>query len=154
MAGLVPAIHVFPRGGESPAFARTGASTPVDSSRFGFDFVPAHAEHRRMERLNHAHTVAAALVQLESAGLDRAKLCVKVDALVNAYLARFIVSAKQTAAMRKILGDEFLSQAPLTELSYRIWRRIMHQDTDLPEPVLRVASDQLLPDVDFGSRAA
>lgn len=107
-----------------------------------------------MERLNHTRTVAAALVQLQAAGLDRARLCVRVDALVNAYLVRFIVSAKQMAAMRKILGDEFLASAPLTELSYRMWRRIMLQDTDLPEPVLRVASDELLPDVDFTSRAA
>ena len=67
----------------------------------------------------------------------------------NAYLAGFIVSAKQTTAMRKILGDEFLAAAPLTELSYRIWRRIMREDTDLPEPVLHVASDQLLPELDF-----
>ena len=102
-----------------------------------------------MERLNHTRTVAAALVQLQAAGLDRARLCVKVDALVNAHLVSFIVSARQTQAMRKILGDEFLSLAPLTELSYRMWRRIMLQDTDLPEPVLRVASDMLLPDVDF-----
>jgi hypothetical protein len=35
-----------------------------------------------------------------------------------------------------------------------MWRRIMLQDTDLPEPVLRVESDRLLPDVDFGSQAA
>ncbi len=107
-----------------------------------------------MERLNHTRTVAAALVQLQAAGLDRARLCVRVDALVNAHLASFIVSARQTQAMRKILGDEFLSLAPLTELSYRMWRRIMLQDTDLPEPVLRVESDRLLPDVDFGSQAA
>jgi hypothetical protein len=102
-----------------------------------------------MERLDHTRTVAAALVQLEASGFDRARLCVDVDKLVNAYLAGFIVSAKQTTAMRKILGDEFLAAAPLTELSYRIWRRIMREDTDLPEPVLHVASDQLLPDVDF-----
>jgi hypothetical protein len=128
--------------------------TPVDFPRFHFDTAPSRAEHRNMERLNHTRTVAAALVQLQAAGLDRARLCVRVDALVNAHLASFIVSARQTQAMRKILGDEFLSLAPLTELSYRMWRRIMHQDTDLPEPVLHVASDQLLPDVDFGSRAA
>jgi hypothetical protein len=30
----------------------------------------------------------------------------------------------------------------------------MLQDTDLPEPVLRVTSDELLPDVDFDSQAA
>jgi hypothetical protein len=112
------------------------------------------AEHRMMERLDHTRTVAAALVQLEGSGFDRARLCVDVDKLVNAYLAGFIVSAKQTTAMRKILGDEFLAAAPLTELSYRIWRRIMREDTDLPEPVLHVASDQLLPELDFSSRPA
>jgi hypothetical protein len=107
-----------------------------------------------MERLDHTRTIAAALAQLEASGLDRALLCVKVDKLVNGYLAGFIVSARQTTAMRKILGDEFLAAAPLTELSYRIWRRIMREDTDLPEPVLHVASDQLLPDLDFSSRPA
>jgi hypothetical protein len=126
----------------------------VDFAPIGFDFAVSRAEHRQMERLNQTHIVAAALVQLGAAGLDRGRLCVKVDALVNAHLASFIISARQTAAMRKILGDEFLAAAPLNELSYRIWRRIMHQDTDLPEPVLRVTSDQLLPDVDFGSQAA
>jgi hypothetical protein len=126
----------------------------VDFAPIRFDFAGSRAEHRNMERLNHTRTVAAALVQLQAAGLDRARLCVRVDALVNAYLVSFIVSAKQMAAMRKILGDEFLASAPLTELSYRMWRRIMLQDTDLPEPVLRVASDELLPDVDFTSRAA
>ncbi|MGA9008553.1 MAG: hypothetical protein WBE48_25280 [Xanthobacteraceae bacterium] len=126
----------------------------MDFAPIRFDFAGSRAEHRNMERLNHTRTVAAALVQLQAAGLDRARLCVRVDALVNAYLVSFIVSAKQMAAMRKILGDEFLASAPLTELSYRMWRRIMLQDTDLPEPVLRVASDELLPDVDFTSRAA
>ncbi|HTC39083.1 MAG TPA: hypothetical protein VK693_09035 [Steroidobacteraceae bacterium] len=126
----------------------------MDFASIRFDFAVSRAEHRNMERLNHTRTVAAALVQLQAAGLDRARLCVRVDALVNAHLASFIVSARQTQAMRKILGDEFLSLAPLTELSYRMWRRIMLQDTDLPEPVLRVESDRLLPDVDFGSQAA
>jgi hypothetical protein len=107
-----------------------------------------------MERLDHTRTVAAALVQLEASGFDRACLSGKVDALVDAYLVSFNVSAKQTAAMRKILADEFLSLAPFTELSYRIWRRIMRDDTDLPEPVLRVASDLLLPELDFTPPAA
>jgi hypothetical protein len=102
-----------------------------------------------MERLDHTRTVAAALVQLEASGFDRACLSGKVDTLVDGYLVSFNVSAKQTAAMRKILADEFLSLAPFTEQSYRIWRRIMRDDTDLPEPVLRVASGSLLPDVDF-----
>ncbi len=64
----------------------------------------------------------------------------------------FNTSARQTAAMRKILADEFLAAAPFTELSYRVWRRIMRDDTDLPEP-LRVTSDLLLPDVDFAPPA-
>ncbi len=112
-----------------------------------------------MERLDHTRTVAAALVQLgnaanESASTDHAGLSNKVDALVDAYLVSFASSARQTAAMRKVLADEFLNVAPFTELSYRIWRRIMREDTDLPEPLLRVASALLLPDLDFGSRAA
>ena len=112
-----------------------------------------------MERLNHTRTVAAALVQLgeaftESVSTDHAGLSGRVDALVDAYLVSFASSARHTAAMRKILADEFLGLAPFTELSYRIWRRIMREDADLPEPVLRVASELLLPDLDFGARAA
>jgi hypothetical protein len=114
-----------------------------------FDSAASRAEHDKVERLDHTRTVAAALVQLEASSFDRACLSGKVDTLVDGYLVSFNVSAKQTAAMRKILADEFLSLAPFTELSYRIWRRIMREDTDLPEPVLRVASDMLLPDVDF-----
>jgi hypothetical protein len=101
-----------------------------------------------MERLDHTRTVAAALVHLGEAGLSDAGLSHKVDALVDAHLVTFTTSVRQTAAMRKILGDEFLSLAPFTELSYRIWRRIMREDTDLPEP-LRVASDMLLPELEF-----
>lgn len=105
-----------------------------------------------MERVDHTRTVAAALVQLQATGLDRAGLSGKVDRLVDAYLVSFNVSAMQTTAMRKILADEFLATAPFTEISYRIWRRIMREEAETPEPVLRVASDQLLPDLDFSSR--
>ena len=99
-----------------------------------------------MERLDHTRTVAAALVHLgdagpEGAGKDRTGLSGKVDKLVDGYLVSFNISALQTTAMRKILADEFLATAPFTELSYRIWRRIMREDTETPEPVLRVASD-------------
>lgn len=112
-----------------------------------------------MERLDHTRTVAAALVQLsdtgaDHAGADHTVLTHKVDKLVDAYLVSFASSAKQTTAMRKILADEFLGLAPFTELSYRIWRRIMREDAEAPEPVLHVASDLLLPDLDFGSKAA
>ena len=107
-----------------------------------------------MERLNHTRTVAAALVQLSDAGADHAGLSGRVDALVDAYLVSFASSARHTAEMRKVLADEFLGLAPFTELSYRIWRRILREDTDLPEPVLRVASELLLPDLDFVPRAA
>jgi len=98
-----------------------------------------------MERLDHTGTVASALLRLADTGLDRVGmdrvvLSRKVDALVDAYLVSFNVSAKQTAAMRKILADEFLATAPFNEQSYRIWRRIMHEDAETPEPVLRVAS--------------
>lgn len=114
-----------------------------------------------MEQLDHTRTVAAALVHLgdpgsgkdhaskDHTGTDHACLSRKVDALVDAYLVSFNTSARQTTAMRKILADEFLKLAPFTELSYRIWRRIQREDTDAPEPPLRVASDVLLPDVDF-----
>ena len=105
-----------------------------------------------MERLDHMQTVVAALVHIGDAGADAAGLSGKVDKLVDGYLVSFNVSAMQTTAMRKILADEFLATAPFTELSYRIWRRIMREDAETPEPVLRVASDQLLPDLDFSAR--
>jgi len=119
-----------------------------------FDSAPLRAEHIAMERLDHTRTVVAALVHLGDAGidhmrLDRTGLSRKVDALVDAYLVSFSSSARQTTAMRKILADEFLATAPFTELSYRIWRRIMREDTDAPEPPLRVSSDLLLPELDF-----
>jgi hypothetical protein len=85
-----------------------------------------------MERLDHTRTVAAALVHLGEAGSGDAGLSHKVDALVDAYLVTFSASARQTAAMRKILADEFLGR----------------EDADLPEP-LRVASDLLLPELEF-----
>jgi hypothetical protein len=112
-----------------------------------------------MERVDQTRTVVSALVHLGDTGsgkmgLDSAALSRKVDALVDAYLVSFNTSAKQTLARRKILADEFLSVAPFTELSYRIWRRIMREDTDAPEPPLRVASDLLLPDLDFVPKAA
>jgi len=110
-----------------------------------------------MERLDHMQTVVAALLHLgdagpDCAGKDHAGLSGKVDKLVDGYLVSFNVSAMQTTAMRKILADEFLATAPFTELSYRIWRRIMREDAETPEPVLRVASEQLLPDLDFSAR--
>jgi hypothetical protein len=147
-----------------PGHARRASSRPVDFTPIRFDFAPTGAEHCSMERLDHTRTVAAALVQISDAGADHsgadhtindhAILARKVDTLVDGYLVSFASSARQTTAMRKILADEFLSLAPFTELSYRIWRRIMREDTDLPEPPLRVASDLLLPDLDFSPRAA
>jgi hypothetical protein len=106
-----------------------------------------------MERVDHMQTVVAALVHLGDAGADGAGLSGKVDRLVDGYLVSFNVSARQTTAMRKSLADEFLASAPFNELSYRIWRRIMREDAETPEPVLRVASDQLLPDLEFSSHA-
>jgi hypothetical protein len=136
----------------------------VDLSRFRFDTTSCDAQHYHMERLDHTRTVAAALVHLgdagndsaslDHAGNDHAVLVHKVDTLVDGYLVSFASSAKQTTAMRKILADEFLAAAPFTELSYRIWRRIMREDTDAPEPPLRVSSDLLLPDLDFCPQAA
>jgi hypothetical protein len=124
-----------------------------------FDSASLRAEHRLMERLDHTRTVVAALVHLgdagfdqqtnDRAGADHVVLSRKVDALVDGYLVTFNTSARQTAAMRKILADEFLAAAPFTELSYRVWRRIMRDGTDLPEPPVRVNSDLLLPDLDF-----
>ena len=107
-----------------------------------------------MERLDQTRTVAAALVQLSDAGADNPGLSGRVDTLVDAYLVSFASSARHTAAMRKILADEFLSLAPFTELSYRIWRRILREDADAPEPLLHVSSELLLPDLDFVSKAA
>lgn len=117
-----------------------------------------------MERLDHTRAVAAALLHLSEANAhhvsaddnwtDHSVLSRKVDTLVDGYLVSFATSAKQTAAMRKKLGDEFLGLAPFTELSYRIWRRIMQDMADVPEPPLRVTSDQLLPDLDFSAQAA
>jgi hypothetical protein len=129
----------------------------VDFAPNRFDTAPPDAEHRHMERLDHTRTFAAALVHLgdacgesaDHAGADHTVLSRKVDKLVDAHLVSFNTSAKQTLAMRKILADEFLNLAPFTELSYRIWRRIMREDTDAPEPPLRVASECLLPDLDF-----
>jgi hypothetical protein len=124
-----------------------------------FDSASLRAEHRLMERLDHTRTVVAALVHLgdagfdqqtnDRAGADHVVLSRKVDALVDGYLVTFNTSARQTAAMRKILADEFLAAAPFTELSYRVWRRIMRDGTDLPEPPVRVTSELLLPAVDF-----
>ena len=110
-----------------------------------------------MERLDQTRTVVAALVQLGDAGIecigtDHVGLSRKVDALVDGYLVTFNTSARETAAKRKVLADEFLALAPFTELSYRVWRRIMCDDTDLPEP-LRDSSALLLPAVDFAMRA-
>jgi hypothetical protein len=119
-----------------------------------FDSASSRAEHDAVERLDHTRTVVSALVGLADAGSDHAGLSRKVDALVDAYLVSFSSSARQTAAMRKILADEFLACAPFTELSYRIWRRILRDDTDVPEPPLRVTSELLLPDVDFPPPAA
>jgi hypothetical protein len=126
----------------------------VDFTPNRFDRTPPGAEHRAMERLDQTRTVAAALVQLSDAGADNPGLSGRVDTLVDAYLVSFASSARHTAAMRKILADEFLSLAPFTELSYRIWRRIMREDTDAPEPLLHVSSELLLPDLDFCPQAA
>jgi hypothetical protein len=129
-----------------------------------FDSAASRAEHHGMDRLDHTRTVVSALVRLadtgpdrtglDRTGRDRVVLSRKVDAMVDAYLVSFSSSARQTAAMRKILADEFLAAAPFTELSYRIWRRIMCEDTDVPEPPLRVTSGLLLPELDFPPPAA
>jgi hypothetical protein len=126
----------------------------VDFTPNRFDSARGGAEHRAMERLDQTRTVAAALVQLSDAGSDHAGLSNKVDTLVDGYLVSFNTSAKHTAAMRKILADEFLSVAPFTEASYRIWRRILREEADTPEPPLRVSSELLLPDLDFCPQAA
>lgn len=98
-----------------------------------------------MSKPDHARIIA------ELTALDGKDLPGRVDALVDAYLG---FGAAQTPAIRNRLAEEFLAAAPFTELSYRIWRRILRDDTDMPEDPVRLPSDLLLPAVDFGRHAA
>lgn len=94
-----------------------------------------------MERLDHPRTVA------DLVALDGSDLAGRVDALVDACLEAS--GGAPAAAIRNRLADEFLAAAPFTALSYRIWRRILRDDTQLPELPERVPSELLLPDLDF-----
>jgi hypothetical protein len=128
----------------------------VDFIRLYFDRAALDDEHGAMERLDQARGIQTRTVA-ELLTLDVGGLPAKVDALVDVYLEGF--GAAQTIAMRTELADEFLAAAPFTELSYRIWRRILRDDNYLPEERVRVPSDQLLPEVDlisadFGPRSA
>jgi len=78
-----------------------------------------------MLRLDHSGTIAALVA------LDGAELPHRVDALVDAYLGGF--GAAQTVAMRRSLADHFLTAAPFSERSYRVWRRILREQDDRPE---------------------
>lgn len=76
----------------------------------------------------------------------------RVDALVDAYLAA--AGSGDTVIARNALAEEFLAAAPFTAVSYRIWRRILRDDTDLPELPVRVPSELLLPPIEFMRRRA
>jgi hypothetical protein len=97
-----------------------------------------------MLRLNHSGTIAALVA------LDGADLPGRVDALVDAYLVGF--GAAQTAVMRRSLADKFLTAAPFSERSYRVWRRILREEDAVQE--VREAkpwtpSAMLLPAIDL-----
>lgn len=97
-----------------------------------------------MKQLDFATTVDA-LVKLK--GTD---LLVRVDALVDACMVGFDLG--QAPILRRELAREFLTAAPFTELSYRIWRRIGREDQgDGQEAPLefRCQSQRFLPTVDF-----
>jgi hypothetical protein len=111
----------------------------------GFDTAVIKDEHDAMVRFDHTHIVAA-LLALDGDGLRE-----RVDALVDAYLEG--CGGKHTASLRTALADEFLTAAPFTEQSYWIWRRIMRDDTYLPELPPRVPSELLLPPVEFSRQA-
>ena len=97
-----------------------------------------------MLRLNHSGTIAALVA------LDGADLPGRVDALVDAYLTGFGVT--QTEVMRRSLADKFLTAAPFSERSYRVWRRILREE-DAAQEVREVKpwtpSAMLLPAIDL-----
>jgi DNA-binding IclR family transcriptional regulator len=92
-----------------------------------------------MDRLNSAKTIEDLIA------LTRSDLARQVDVLVDAYLVDS--DPGQLWQKRAELAQGFLNAAPLSELSYRIWRRIAGEDDD--EIPSQSASMEFLPPVEF-----
>lgn len=82
------------------------------------------------------------LIALTRGGTPR-----QVDALVNSYLVG--VDPQQFCQKRAELALEFLNAAPLSELSYRIWRRIGGESSDEDEMPYQSPSMEYLPPMDL-----
>jgi hypothetical protein len=93
-----------------------------------------------MGRLDSERTIGN-LVALTRSDIPR-----QVDALVDAYLVG--TDPGQFWQTRAELALEFLNAAPLSELSYRIWRRITGEADDGEGPY-QSPSMQFLPPVEF-----
>ena len=78
--------------------------------------------------------------------LTRSDVPWQVDALVDAYLVG--TDPGQFWQKRAELALEFLNAASLSELSYRIWRRITGEDDDGELPY-QSPSMKFLPSVEF-----
>ena len=78
--------------------------------------------------------------------LTRSDIPRQVDALVDAYLVG--TDPRQFWQKRAELAHGFLNAAPLSELSYRIWRRIAGEDED-GEMACQPTSVEFLPPVEF-----
>lgn len=57
---------------------------------------------------------------------DAVDLARKVDAIVDSYVVGF---GRQTRSMREELANAFQTEAPPTELSARIWLRILRDES-------------------------
>jgi hypothetical protein len=79
--------------------------------------------------------------------LKRSDIPGQVDALVDAYLTGTDPGQFGQKRAEHALG--FLNSAPLSELSYRIWRRIAGEDDDEDEMPHQSPSMQFLPAVEF-----
>lgn len=91
------------------------------------------------------HTIARTiedLIALTRGGTPR-----QVDALVNSYLVG--IDPQQFCQKRAELALEFLNAAPLSELSYRIWRRIGGEAPDEDEMPYQSLSMEYLPPMDL-----
>jgi hypothetical protein len=73
-----------------------------------------------METLEQCVKGLVALQESDSVDLAR-----KVDAIVDPYVAGF---GRQTRSMRDELANAFHTEAPPTELSARIWLRILRDE--------------------------
>lgn len=97
-----------------------------------------------MKRLEITETISAL------AALEDIDVPARVDALVDVCLVG--LEPTRAARMRRELAQEYLSAAPLTELTYRIWQRIARDDEDSYGQAyieLRRPSQRFLPSVDF-----